>query len=360
MKILFIINHLNAGGAEKILSVLANSFSTMGIEVVIATVSKKESFYVLSENIKIVHIKRKKVLLPFVSKVIAPFNFVFAIKNMITLVQPDIIISFTTTMNVYSILAAKMTSLPIIASEHTNFHRAKNTFWRYIRQLIYPFADILVVLTDYDKEKYHFVRHVVRIHNPLSLENRHVNIKREKIILAVGRLHRVKGFDLLLESFARLNQDEWKLVILGEGSEREHLESLVKSLKISDQVVIPGLVKDVELFYKKASIFVLSSRAEGFPGTLCEAMGYGCAVVAYDCLTGPRDIITHGVDGLLVEAGNIAALTESIQHLIDDTSKMNLVGYNATNIVMRLNVETITKEWMKIINSLVREEIKDD
>ena len=360
MKILFIINHLNAGGAEKILSVLANSFSAMGKEVVIATVSQNEPFYVLSEKVKLVHIKRKKVLLPLVSKVMTPFHFIFAIKNMIKMVQPDIVISFTTTMNVYSILAVKMSRIPIIVSEHTNFHRAKNTFWRYMRQIIYPFADTLVVLTDYDKEKYRLIKRVVRIHNPLVLENRHINVNREKIILAVGRLHTVKGFDLLLRSFARLNHGEWKLVILGEGSQRMHLESLVKELKIADKVDMPGLMKDVELFYKKASIFVLSSRAEGFPGTLCEAMGYGCAVVAYDCLTGPKDIITHGVDGFLVEAENITALTESMQHLIDNTSKINLVGKQATNIVKRLDVETITKEWIDIMDSLVKKEIKDD
>ena len=360
MKVLFIINHLNAGGAEKILSVLANSFSTRGLDVVIATVSENEPFYTLSEEIEIVPIRRKKAFLPSVSKVMAPFHFVFAIKDMMKMVQPDIVISFTTTMNVYSIFAAKMLGLPIIVSEHTNFHRAKNTFWRYFRQVVYPFADTLVVLTDYDKEKYRFIKNIVRIHNPLVLEHRHKDIKREKIILAVGRLHKVKGFDLLLESFARLNQDGWHLVILGEGSEREYLESLVNELKISDKVQMPGLVKDVELFYKKASIFVLSSRAEGFPGTLCEAMGYGCAVVAYDCLTGPRDIIRHGVDGFLVEAENIEALTASMQLLVNKDSEVSLLGKNATNIVTRLHIETITKEWMEIINLLVLKEVKND
>jgi len=352
MKILFIINHLSAGGAEKILSVLANTLSQKGIEVCIATVSQKDPFYELDKEISLLHITAKRLPSTVLNRFFAPFGFVLGIKKVIDDVRPDIIISFTTTMNVYSIFASKMATVPIVVSEHTNFHRAKNEFWRLARRLFYPLSDALIVLTDYDRSKYSFVKNVVRIYNPLLLENNHQNVEREKIILAVGRLERVKGFDLLLRSFARLDQKDWELVILGDGDERSNLESLAEELNIRERVKMPGIVKDVESYYRKAPIFVLSSRGEGFPGTLCEAMGYGCAVVAYDCLTGPRDIITDGTDGLLVEAENIEKLTRSIQFLIDNPDKIDTIGENAKKIAARLDVDTIAKEWLDVINAL--------
>jgi GalNAc-alpha-(1->4)-GalNAc-alpha-(1->3)-diNAcBac-PP-undecaprenol alpha-1,4-N-acetyl-D-galactosaminyltransferase len=353
MKILFIINHLSAGGAEKVLTVLANTLSKKGINVCIATISQNAPFYALSDEISLLHIPVKRASSSLLNRILAPFSLLFGIKKVIEEVQPDVTISFTTTMNVYSIIASKMTPIPLIVSEHTNFYNVRNGLWRRIRDRVYPFADTLVVLTDHDKEKYSFVKNVVRIYNPLRLEEKHKYVEREQIVLAVGRLYRVKGFDLLLKSFARLNQSGWHLVILGEGEERTNLQSLAKELRISDQVEMPGTVKDVEIYYKKASIFVLSSRAEGFPGALCEAMGYGCAVVAYDCITGPRDIITDGTDGLLVRPENIDDLAKSIQSLIDNPDKREALSLNAKKIAARLDEETIAEEWLKTIDALL-------
>lgn len=356
MKILFIINHLSAGGAEKVLSVLANTLSKKGIDVCIATVSKNPPFYELSDHISLLHIPVNREASRLLNRLFAPFRLLFGIKMVIEEVQPDVVISFTTTMNVYSIIASKMTPIPIIVSEHTNFYNVRNELWRRIRDRVYPFTDTLVVLTDHDKKKYSFVDNVVRIYNPLRLEDKHADVKREQIVLGVGRLHSVKGFDFLLQSFARLNQSGWQLVILGEGEERANLLSLANELGIADQVQMPGIVKDVEAYYKKASIFVLSSRAEGFPGALCEAMGYGCAVVAYDCVTGPGDIITDGTDGLLVKPEDIDELAKSMQSLIDDPEKRESLGRNAIKIAARLDEETIAQEWLKTIDALLEKD----
>lgn len=346
MNILFVINHLNGGGAEKILTVLANSFSKKNHKITIAMVSHDEPFYSLEKKINIVHIADKNY---------KSLDLIFGIKKIISKIHPDIIISFGTTMNIYSIIASKFSSIPIIVSEHTNFHRAKNELWRKLRRIFYPFTDMLVVLTKYDYKMYHYVRNVTQIYNPLELNNNHVDIKREKIILGVGRLHKIKGFDLLLKAFADIDNSEWRLLILGEGIERSHLESLAKDLKIDQRVSMPGMVKDIELYYKKASIFVLSSRAEGFPGSLCEAMGYGCPSIAFDCITGPNEIINNNFDGILVEPENVKELTRQIKDLQCNPEKRVQLGENGKKIIERLNINTITNKWLYYMKLIIRD-----
>ena len=118
-------------------------------------------------------------------------------------------------------------------------------------------------MTKEDAPKYAYAKDVKVIPNPLKLQNKHPSAEREKIILGVGRLHEVKGFDMLIRAFAKLNAPEWKLVIAGEGVQRKSLETLAKELGMSDRVEMPGLIHDIEWYYKRASIYVLSSRSEG-------------------------------------------------------------------------------------------------
>lgn len=347
MNILFIINHLNAGGAEKILTVLANSFSQKNLHITIAKVSHDESFYPLEKKINVLGI---------VDENYKTLDLIFGIKKIISKIQPDIVISFGTTMNIYSIIASKLSSVPVIVSEHTNFHRAKNELWRKLRRIFYPFTDMLVVLTDYDHKRYNYVRNVQHIYNPLELENRYSDIRREKIILGVGRLHKVKGFDLLLKAFADIDHSDWQLLILGDGPERSNLELLVKDLNIDERVSMPGNVKNIELYYKKASVFVLSSRAEGFPGALCESMGYGCPSIAFNCISGPSEIINDNIDGILVEPENVEELTRQIQNLQKSPEKRIQLSENGKKIIERLNTNDITNKWLESVELILNKE----
>jgi glycosyltransferase involved in cell wall biosynthesis len=175
---------------------------------------------------------------------------------------------------------------------------------------------------------------------------------REKIVLGVGTLIPLKGFDMLIKAFAKLEEDEWKLVILGEGPDREELQNLIDELGLRDKVSLPGITKDVERYYKKASIFVLSSRTEGFPGVLCEAIGYGCASIAFDCLTGPSDIIEQNVNGILVEPENINKLSQEIQKLVYDPELRSCLSANSQEITLLLDIKTISNEWILLFDSI--------
>ncbi len=345
MKILFIISSLNVGGAEKILTTLANHFSNMGYKITILIASKRNYFFPLNRDIEIKELKRVKPI----------FILIKELKKEILLINPDIIISFISEMNILATIASKLANKPILVSERSAYDFLDiKPIWKKVRRIIYPFVDGLVVLTNADKDRYYFVKNRYKIENPLILKQNHSNIKREKIILAVGRLNPIKGFDLLIKAFSKIKNSEWRLRVVGEGEEREKLERLIYRLNLKNRVKLVGLVKDVEIEYKRASIFVLSSKTEGFPGVLCEAMGYGCAVISFDCPSAPREIITDNQDGLLVESNNIEELTSKIDYLIDNPKVRDRLSSNATEISKRLSIDMIGIKWFRLIDKIVK------
>ena len=146
---------------------------------------------------------------------------------------------------------------------------------------------------------------------------------------------------------------DWKLSIIGEGSERSDLEKLIFDLNLEDFVSLPGITKAIEKWYKKSSIFVLSSRIEGFPNVLCEAMAYGCACVSFDCSAGPNEIITDKVDGYLVKNGDVDALSEKMDFLIKNPEERRRIGNEAMKISERLNIDSIMSKWDKVIKNIL-------
>ena len=130
-----------------------------------------------------------------------------------------------------------------------------------------------------------------------------------RFIMGAGRLHIAKGFDRLLNAFSSIHRRDLDLVILGERDEHAVLVALAQDLGIETRVHFPGAVSDIETWYRDAECFVLSSRYDGWANVLVEAMPNGCPVVSFDCRYGPSEIVEDGKDGLLVDEGNIGALT---------------------------------------------------
>ena len=179
-----------------------------------------------------------------------------------------------------------------------------------------------------------------------------LSLKR-KIILASGRLHKFKQFDLLINTFSSLEGDfpDWDLVILGDGEERKDLSSLSFSLGLENRIYLPGSVGNVSDWYERADLFVLSSSVEGFPNVLLEAMTYGLPCVSFDCDTGPRDMISSGVNGVLVdpkdkELGMTAALTQ----LLTDKDFRNKLSTNSILLRDKYSVKNIMQEWDRVLS----------
>lgn len=352
MKLLFVIHALSGGGAERILVQLANYFSVQGHEVSVIIFSEKEPFYKLHESIELLRIINKKTNRNIFENIRLQFITINSLKKIFINQQPDIIISFLTEMNIICTISALLAKKNIVVSEHTNYNVKAKGILGFLRRIVYPKADAVIVLTNYDKKKYSFLNNVHVIHNPLILSNQFVDIKRKKVILGVGRLVELKGFDRLIEAFSRLSAINWDLTILGEGPKRKELEDLVEKLNIKNRVSLPGASKEIEKYYKLASIFVLSSKIEGFPNVLCEAMGYGCPSIAFNCLTGPSDIIENNVTGILVEADNIGKLTHELQSLIDNVDKRLLLGENSQKITEWLDIKIIAEQWSDVFKNI--------
>jgi glycosyltransferase involved in cell wall biosynthesis len=174
------------------------------------------------------------------------------------------------------------------------------------------------------------------------------------VLLAVGRLNAVKNFEVLTRAFSELaaKYRDWDLVILGEGPERSLLESRIRDHKLETRIVMPGIAGNVGAWFERADLYVMTSRSEGFPNALAEALAHGLPAVSFDCNTGPRDIIRHGVDGLLVPPDDSAALVDALDRVMGDADLRKQLAARAHEARDRFSVEKIAGMWEVLFREL--------
>ena len=174
------------------------------------------------------------------------------------------------------------------------------------------------------------------------------------IVLAAGRLVPQKGFDRLIEAFANIHGDHpnWDLVILGAGPDRQVLEIQRDKLGLNGRVFLPGRAGNVADWYGRASIFAMASLFEGFPNALLEAMAYGLPVISTDCDTGPRDLIEHDANGLLVTQGDQSALIAGLRQLMDNEDLRSRLSQNARAVIQKFAVERISRQWYAVFDGI--------
>lgn len=355
MKILFVIASLTSGGAERVLSTLANYFVKKEYEVTIVTLSDLEIFYAIDDDINILSYSKINV-----GKLKHLSGQLFHIRDSIKKNNPDIIISFMDSTNVFTLISSVGMKIPVLISERNYYNKLKKRFWRVLRRVTYPLSSGLVVLSQYDYDKYDFVKSKKIIFNPLNIEKiLDVKIeKKEKLLISVGSLTKQKGFDMLIKALSTVKLNDWKFLIIGEGPERKYLTSLLQKYNLEENVYLIGRKKNIFDYYKKASIFVLSSYYEGFPNVLAEAMAHGCACVAFDCLTGPSEIIEHNVNGYLVEANNIDILSQQIAKLIINSEVRNIFFNESLKIKEKLELSTVASVWEEYILTTIKQNKK--
>ena len=173
-------------------------------------------------------------------------------------------------------------------------------------------------------------------------------------MVAIGRLVDQKGFDLLLDAFAQLAAEypDWSLMILGEGPLRVELVARARAFNLEQQVHFPGEVADPFPILREADLFVLSSRFEGFPNVLCEAMACGVAVISFDCPSGPAEIIRHGVDGILVPPGDVPALVAALDHLMRHQDERERLASRAPEVVKRFSRDKVLLLWEQLFEDV--------
>ena len=346
MKIGFVIYSLGSGGAERVLVNLAN-FLSKKYKVYIFTFTNDKPFYDLDESVTHIKLNLDKESKNIFETILNIFKRIKILKDNFK--NLDVVVSFMIHINILSIIASKLLNKRIIVSERIeySFYGKKINF---LKKIFYPFANYLVVLTNEDKKNYTFLKKVEVIPNPVILPECNKN-KREKIILAVGRLDKQKGFDTLIEVFSKIDTD-YKLYIVGEGKERNNLENFINSLNLKGKVFLVGRQKEIYKWYEKASIFVLASRKEGFPNVLIEAMACECACIAFDCPTGPREIIDNMKNGILVENQNKEKLKEAIELLIKDNNLREKLSREAVKVREEYSIKRIGEKWEKLIQKI--------
>lgn len=351
MKILFVISSLSHGGAERVLVNIANYLS-LKHEVSIATFANTPSFYPLDEKVKHITLDLMKPSRTIIEKCLNTFKRLHILSRTIKTVNPDVVISFMTRTNIITILAAKWTNHKIIISERTVYNFYSSWILNSGRKIIYPWCDYLVTQTLHDANNYNFVKNVITIYNPIVIPSLPTENQKEKIILAVGRLDKQKGFDKLIKAYSLLPKNDWELWIVGEGQERSFLEKQISELNMQN-IQLLGVKENIFDYYARASIFVLSSEKEGFPNALLEAMSFGCACISFDCAYGPREIITDKINGILVENQNVEQLAQAIHTLINDTSIRQTLSEEAIKVRQKYAIKHILEKWEEIIEEVI-------
>lgn len=357
IKIIFIIDILGSGGAERVMSILANRFTEIGYDITIFSKAHGPSFFKLEEKVKVVYPKVKIKYNNYSTNIINRLRLYLNIYAFLKKEEPDLVIPFSTTTNGTVIPICKLLGLHVIASEHTNYKVGLNSFptW-FIKRHIYPHADLITVLTERDKKEFYvkFMKNVTVMPNPLSLLpiSYPDNLKRGKIILAIGNVSRVfiKGFDNMLQIFTHisLRYSDWKLWIAG-GGDPSNINDLIQKYNLTERVSLLGEVKDIQKYMRQSSIFAMTSRWEGLPMVLIEAMSQGMACISFDCFTGPRDIITDGFDGILVEDQNKTQFENQLSELMENHDLRLTLSRNAVETSKKYLPEIIINKWISLI-----------
>jgi glycosyltransferase involved in cell wall biosynthesis len=369
MKILLFIHSLHYGGAERVAMNLSSEWVAQGLDVSVVTLTSTASdFYKLHDSVERITLDLAGATGGFAGAIFANACRMLALRRVLKQVRPDVVMGIETRPSILAILAGLGLPCKVIATEHIHPPMLfEGKFWETLRRWTYPLADKVVGLTQKSRvwlQENCNCKSVSVVPNSISLPipvvepvvapQKVVGAER-RVLLAAGRMAPQKGFDILIDSFARIASDfpAWDLVIVGDGDDRRALEARVAAAKLGDRVLLPGQVGNMPDWYERADLYVLSSRFEGFSMTIVEAMASGCAVVSFDCDAGPGDIITHGYDGLLVGAvGDPQELADALSTLMKDDEKRALMAERARAVVDRFSVARVFSLWRDVFTQI--------
>ena len=351
MKIDFIINSLTGGWAERVMVTLANGLCEKHkIRIITFNERNGDAFYLNDKicRVKLHEGKFKNHLL----RSLGNLNFFYKKKSN----HPDIIISFIHINNLISILVAKWRGIKIIVCEHTNHTVVSSKLVKFTRKYIYRLAHATTVLTSFDEPFYRkYGANVTILPNPLLLPKAIKPFsERKQNILLVGSLNRYegKGFDALLHLIAPIlrKNPNWTLTIAGDGANGlQVLQDITNQLKIGEKVIFTGFCSNIQDLMQNSQIFVLPSKYEGLPMGLMEALSNGMACVAYDCPSGPRDLIQNDLNGLLINNQDIDAMKSGLLRVMEDYILREKLASNAPSSMQIYGLESIMVQWESLI-----------
>ncbi|WHZ20043.1 MAG: hypothetical protein OJF55_002192 [Rhodanobacteraceae bacterium] len=364
MKLALVISSLGGGGAERVMTVLANTWASGGNKVTLITLgSEREDKYPLDPAVRRVALGVTGNSSNVVHALGNNLLRIRALRRAIKACRPDVVISFMANTNLLAVLAASGLQVPVIVSERVSVAAQPPRGLRAVLyRMLYRRAAAVVAQTrrvaqDIEARTGH---PAIVIANPVwqdpttAARDGCITARNRRTLLAVGRLTPQKGFDLLIEAFARVagQHANWDLTILGEGRQRAELMAKVAAHDLTDRVSMPGFSHHVRGVMRNADLFVLPSRFEGFPNALLEAMAEGRACVSCDCDAGPRELIRHGENGWLVPIEDVPTLAAALDTLMRDDGLRERLGARAHEVLTLYSLPAVVGRWNALLASV--------
>ncbi|MFM5422555.1 glycosyltransferase family 4 protein [Aeromonas veronii] len=357
MNICFFLGNINlAGGTERVATVIANELHDKGYSVHLLSLQCGDKpFFDVAESIRISQLftteGRGNRRLPIA---------VFRLREYLKKNNINILIDVESMLSIYAIPAVVGLNLRHICWEHFNYNvDLGKASRRLARKLAAFFSDDVVTLTERDKQLWlanTFCKaNVTAITNPVTIPPpARINPHKEKLFLAVGRLTYQKGFDLLLQAWKLVVNvhPDWRLRIVGDGEDKNMLETLIHNFNIEGSVEILPKTNNISVHYQQASFFVMSSRFEGFGLVLVEAQSYGLPAISFNCDVGPAEIISHGETGWLCEPESYLSLSDEMVNAVNifQTPVYKRLSENAVLNTNRFTLDNIISLWIKLLS----------
>lgn len=369
MKIMFFTLTLRGGGAERVLTVLANEMSKES-EVSILTIHNDDDYYEVNSKIHRLCIDNKKrdrnAIIANKMRKISPLR----IKKLISIIRrekPDVVITFLPLPSLYITLAKTIDKyvkkVPVILSERGDPNKEyRNKLIALLAKKLYKEANGFVFQT---KDAEDFFRKSISdnsiiIENPVNGDflNHSVVEKRRDVIVSCGRLEKQKNFELLINAFSDIESKfpNYTLEIYGEGSKRDELLKYIRKINLDEKIILKGRVDNLADSIYDAKLFVLSSDYEGMPNALMEAMALGLPCISTDCpIGGPKALIKNGKNGILVEVNNKEQLSSSMSKVLSDPVLFLKLSENGMIKVKKYTAKNVAEKWKKFIKDIVGE-----
>jgi len=347
-RICLVLPSLAAGGMERVMSELAHFFADQNCEVHLVTLTKGDAFYLLDSNINdhepSFYFNRK-------FRIYYTLKTISYLRRKLKSIMPDSVLSFGEMHNSFVLFSAMGLKLKIYVSDRTMPFKKWGIFHELLRRLIYSKAKGIICQTsDYEKFLASITQHknIKVIPNPVRIVSGIKNDRRN-IVLFVGRLISTKRVDILLELFAQIHLPDWELWIVGDGPLNFALNEQSQKIGISEKVTFWGNQRDIGKFYQQAKIFAFPSTSEGFPNSLLEAMAWGLGCIAFDCKSGPSDLIKDNYNGFLIPILNKGEFQNRLKLLQTDESILKKLSENAVLTSMQYSLDKVGREYLDFI-----------
>jgi glycosyltransferase involved in cell wall biosynthesis len=348
------------GGVPKLIINLANEIKEAGLNVKIISCYKDEKIpqFVLNKDIKCEYVQTelKHASNLSIYKKVKFWIYVIKKARILWMENKDaIIISCTPAMSLALIATKRIHKSKIYLWENVNFKRY-GTILTGAKKILYKNVEIYITPTTSEYEYLSKTKInsklILNANYSLPKEVEKKQLPGEKFkLLAIGRMVRQKGFDLLIQSLQELNNidKKWEMTIIGSGPEENKIKELAKRYQLESKINFVPHCINLDTYYRNADIYVMTSRFEGLPLVLIEAQCFGLPCVSFDCPTGPREVITHGENGLLVELGDVKKIAQEVLRLARSKELYESCSQSAKDTSKKYSPNEVFNKWLEIL-----------